>query len=61
MNKVVKYEASPGVTVEKTLFRSALIKDCVRFLYSREDRRNLVVLDNTNEIVNTKEYLHEEF
>lgn len=57
MNKVVKYEVTPGVSVERILFRSALLKDCVRFLYSRHDRKDLVVLNSANDVVDTREYI----
>ena len=58
MNKVVKYEFDKKVSVERILFRSALVKDCVRYAYSRKDFKELVVLDNINDVVDTREYLN---
>jgi len=58
MNKVVKYDNNQQVSVEKTLFRSALLKDCVRYMYSRTDFKELVVLNSVNEVVDTKDYVN---
>lgn len=56
MNRVVKY--SDDLSVERTLFRSAELRDCLRFMYSREDHPFLVVLDSLGQVVNTKEHLN---
>lgn len=57
MNKVVKISMSEGCVVEQTLFRSALIKDCVRYVYSRKDKAELVILDAVGDIVNLKDWV----
>ena len=57
MHKVVKYELEPNCMVERTLFRSALVRDCIRYLYSRRDRKELVILNDVNDVVDTREYV----
>jgi hypothetical protein len=59
MHKVVKYELTPDILVERTLFKSALVRDCVRYMYSRHDRKDLVILNTANDIVDTRNYVND--
>lgn len=58
MNKVVRYDNTQNVITEHTLFRSALLKDCIRYIYSCKDAKELVVLNSVNEVIDTKDYVN---
>lgn len=45
LNRVVKYEIEPNCVTERTLFKSGVLADCVRYVYSRPDAKELVILD----------------
>lgn len=58
MNRVVKITVAKSLVAEQTLFRSAILKDCVRFIYLCKDKSDLVVLNKANEIVDLKEWIY---
>jgi len=58
MNRVVKITVAKSLVAEQTLFRSAILKDCVQFIYSRKDKSDLVILNKVGEIVDLKEWIY---
>lgn len=57
MYKVLEVKAEANVTVQKTMYTSGVLADCVNFFFRKSlpDRKNLVIVDKIGEIVDTKE------
>jgi hypothetical protein len=45
------------IVTTETLFKSAVLSECVRYLYSRKDRSVCCILDRTGSVVDVGDYL----
>lgn len=57
MYTVQKIIADTKVTGSQTLFRSGFLKECVRYMYSRKDKNQLVIIDRTGSVVDVGDYV----